>query len=107
MHCVNPEKASWTDLLPSIQQGLKDTRVVPWTEWVDTFLAAAEKDNGNGSLTGFKLRPFFEGMGEKANAELDTVKTKEHSATLRNLKPVNADWMARWMKQWGYVPTRV
>ena len=104
-HTVNPHSAEWRDLLPAVKEGLsKDIEVVPYHEWVDALEQSATKTEDVGQNPAIKLLDFFKGLEQKAggSAPLETKGTAKSSKTLAELGPVSPEWMAIWMRQWGF-----
>ena len=105
-HAVNPSKTTWTALLPHVLAALGPTvHAIPLSDWVKTLRASAETAISEGDLAinpAIKLMDFYEGLlsGESSVASLETRETEKASRTLRDLGPVQGEWMAKWIEQW-------
>lgn len=112
-HVVNPHDAEWSEMLPVVQEYfLGRLRTVSLPEWVqaleqstavdDVTKEKAGIDNGNPAvkLTGWLsdlVRQRAEGRG---NLRLDTTETSRWSERMRDMMPVNGQWMDLWLRQW-------
>ncbi|KAL4879373.1 NRPS-like enzyme [Aspergillus karnatakaensis] len=103
-HPMNPSKTSWGSLLPAVTASL-GVRPVSLTSWVDV-LAAIENpsDEDVAGRPALKLLPFFRGLaeGKSLAADIDVERAKSASSSMAEMKPVSADLMANWLKQWGF-----
>ena len=105
-HAVNPSKTTWAALLPHVLAALGPTvHAIPLSEWVKRLRASAETATSEGDLSinpAVKLMEFYEGLlsGESSVASLETRETRKASRTLRDLGPVQGEWMAKWIEQW-------
>ncbi|OJD34105.1 thioester reductase domain-containing protein [Diplodia corticola] len=116
-HLVNPRVSSYPEVvLPALRRRLGEGEgelfpAVEYAEWLRRLEdEAAKPDADPNKCPGIKLLDFFEGMGEEVKAKekgpfaglrLDTKETVKRSETLRNLKPVGADWVDIWCEGWG------
>ncbi|KAL8838457.1 MAG: hypothetical protein Q9170_002132 [Blastenia crenularia] len=108
-HAVNPDYSTWADLVPIVHRSLGEScvSVVSWSEWVD---ALAKSQHSTADITqnpGLKLLDFFATMKRDGGAglvvpRLDTERSEMKSGTLAGLKPVGAEWMERWLRQWAF-----
>ena len=110
---VNPRGTTWQSLLPTILAYYSDTgnplETVTLREWVDALQTSVSGvDRFNDSLSAnpaAKLLDFFQTLVER-EAELgpsfETSQATRASITLRDLKPVDPEWMVRWLKQWNF-----
>ena len=105
---VNPRVATWASLLPSLQRHLPNSKVVSLQEWVSTLQRLDPND-----MAEICSKPALKilGMYERLQAETmmgqrgityDTANGVRVSKTMRELQPVQGEWMDRWMEQWGY-----
>ncbi|KAH8810616.1 hypothetical protein F5884DRAFT_257643 [Xylogone sp. PMI_703] len=119
-HAVNPNKTTWDALLPTVLDQLsvtnngKDIKTVSWEQWVNALseLAAISQEKEVSSLPALKLVDFFRSLSfnfEDKGKEhpftffpFETTATSAVSDVLRELPPVNKDWMRTWLQQWGY-----
>ena len=105
-HAVNPCPTTWAALLPHVLDALGPTvQAIPFPEWVKRLRASAEGTASEGDLASnpaVKLMEFYESLlsEESSLPSLETEKTKEASQTLRDLNPVQGEWMVRWIEQW-------
>ncbi|KZF24690.1 L-aminoadipate-semialdehyde dehydrogenase [Xylona heveae TC161] len=113
-HLVNPNKASWDILIPTVQAHLaeassSDIDIVPVEKWLALLRESAQSTGAEKAHEnpGVKLLEFFEaahqaGESGRATSVLQTGKTTAKSATLNKLEPVNPDWMKIWLEQWKF-----
>lgn len=105
-HTVNPSTTTWAALLPHVLAALGPTvTAVPFSEWVTRLRGSAQTATSKGDLAinpAIKLMGFYEGLqsGESSVALLETRETEKASRTLRDLGPVQGEWMAKWIEQW-------
>ena len=114
-HVVNPHDVEWSVLLPVVQEyfGPK-VRVVSLSEWVQALEQSVVVDDSTNSNTkagddnpAVKLMEWLtdlvrqraEGHG---NARLDTKETRKRSQEMREMVPVNAQWLELWLRQWRF-----
>ena len=109
-HIVNQRATPWSALLPVVLEQFHDSqrpRQVPLRSWVDALKENAGSDPDDASKNpAVKLLPFFDELADGDSKEsavtLDTEKTAEKSERLRSLTAVGEEWMALWMRQWGF-----
>ena len=104
-HTLNPHSAEWRHLLPTVKEGLGgNVKIVPYHEWVNALEQSAAKTEDVGKNPAIKLLDFFKGLEQHAgnSQALETKETRKSSKTLAGLGPVSPEWMAIWMKQWGF-----
>ena len=110
-HLVNPNRTTWSSLLPTIVERLSTpestVQVVPLDQWVTALQdsAAATKPEDVNRNPGLKLMDFYEGVarGEKDEGVwLETRETEKESETMRSLRGVGPEWMDVWLKQWNF-----
>lgn len=113
-HIVNPHRSTWSSLVPTVQRSLGgNIRAVTLKEWVE-ILQESMVSHGQDS-TDFnrnpaaKLLPFYESVADKAeqfpdvlSATLSTKETYMRTKIMRELKPVDEEWMECWMRQWKF-----
>lgn len=107
-HAVNPRTCDWQSLLPTIQDlldGAEEFAIVPFDEWVEALRESApqtiNKKQEIEKNPAIKLLDFFEGLPRAKVPRLNTVETQKRSRTLREMRAVAPEDMARWMRQWG------
>ncbi|KAL8790158.1 MAG: hypothetical protein Q9195_006485 [Heterodermia aff. obscurata] len=109
-HIVNRRTTPWSSLLPVVLEEFsegKRPKQVSLREWVDALKESASNGSDDaGKNPAVKLLPFFDGIANGYNEEravtLDTEKTAEQSERLKSLTAVGEEWMALWMRQWGF-----
>ena len=109
-HIVNHRTTPWSTLLPVVLKAFpegKRPEQIPLTAWVDALKESASTSSDQFSKNpAIKLLPFFDGLARGTEEEravtLDTEKTSKTSERLRSLKAVGEEWMALWMRQWGF-----
>lgn len=106
-HAVNPSKAKWEDFLPVILRQLgHGTKIVSLQEWIQALMkSSAMPDLDLSANPAVKLLDFLSALGDEnapPTPEMQVDNTVEHSRTLKDLGPVNAAWMEKWLHQWGY-----
>ncbi|KAI1333833.1 L-aminoadipate-semialdehyde dehydrogenase [Xylariaceae sp. FL0016] len=108
-HAVNPQAAQWSDLVTTILAHLPEgTEAVSLSTWVSALREAGQQGTASAKdVPGLKLLDFYEGLGRdggevRSPFRLETASTRRRSPTLRTLPAVGTEWMALWMRQWGY-----
>jgi hypothetical protein len=112
-HLVNPQKAAWEDLLPSVVDRLKALAedgtldVVPLSEWVDSLISYQPDGKNSAGLSALKLVDFFQSLNiseghPTTRAVFDTTVTAANCETFEQLPSVHQGWMKIWLEQWGY-----
>lgn len=110
---VNPRSTTWQSLLPTILAYYADIgnplEAVSLREWVDALQTSVSNvDRIDGTLSAnpaAKLLDFFQTLAEREaepGPSFETTQATRASKTLRDLKPVSPEWMARWLKQWNF-----
>lgn len=101
---VNPQPASWEELLPAVKQVVPGT--VPLADWIERL----ETSRGAGSHNldenpGVKLIDFYKQTFLGPNDGRDVIIEKRNllmgSRTARELSRVKPEDLAKWMKGWG------
>ncbi|KAL4735888.1 hypothetical protein BDV11DRAFT_173426 [Aspergillus similis] len=103
-HIENPVRQPWSDLLTILANALDipPTSVVPFKEWLHRVrhfppsLAVSENPAA-------RLADFFEAHFLRMSCGgmiLDTTRSREHSATLRTLGPINRDLVIKYVEAW-------
>ena len=100
---VNPERVSWGDLVPVLQERLGVEKVVDLKEWI----VMLEQFDGTdleelSSKPALKLLDLLRDL-EAGNGDLvfETRGAMGVSETLRELRAVGDKWMRVWLEQWG------
>jgi hypothetical protein len=111
-HVVNPHTTSWSTSLSEIIQSSYPPgipiRSVSFNEWVRR-LSDTLEDMDVTSSTNITRNPAARLINFYVDAtvasgeprELSSERAEKASKTLREIKAVNRDWIANWMKQWG------
>lgn len=101
-HVVNPHSVAWSSLLPSLKSWL-DLERVSFTDWVARLKPSIE-DKPDGNVAAAGLVDFFESacQNDSEIPEIDVSKAKARSLSLQHARPINADLMERWIRQWGF-----
>ncbi|KAK7927484.1 hypothetical protein PG985_004482 [Apiospora marii] len=101
-HVSNPNTTSWATLVEYVrgQVALPKVAFATWLKHLEEnsreFLQDVDKNPA------IKLTDFYERISEgNSQVRLETSKAEGASETLRSTGAVNADWVARWMRQWG------
>ena len=107
---VNPRATSWQSLLPTIQAYYSKTplETVTLHEWVDALSARVANMENFDELSinpAARLLDFFQSLAEQENKpgpSFDTSSAAGVSKTLRELEPVRAEWMMKWLELWSF-----
>lgn len=116
-HCVNPEVITWQDLVPAIVEELstpeKKLMTVSFEEWLTRLQnSAGELDLDEAKMDEFvvqnpavKLLDFYQqllvGGGDNGtHGRLALDKSVCRSQALADLRPVQPEWMRRWISEW-------
>ena len=102
-HIENPSRQPWDEMTPLIAAALDIPRdnIIPFKEWLNRvrqFPGSTETLNPAGRLVGF-LENHFQRM-DCGGLILDTVRSQEHSQTLRSLGPVDYDLVKKYIQAW-------
>lgn len=104
-HLVNPTRADWASLIPTIQD-MYSVQPVPLVEWVNELEAIQHpSDREVEDKPSLKLLPFFRSMADKADvlsAPVSVDRSKQESKTMAALGPVSPAQMATWLAQWNF-----
>lgn len=124
-HAVNPQSLTWSNILPVVQAKLQtmvqedknaastEMRIISLPEWLEILKqSSTQQVNGreinlNEQMVrhnpAIKLLDFYLAMlvpSEQITVSLDTEKTQRLSASLRDMKPIQADMMIGWIDDW-------
>jgi thioester reductase-like protein len=107
-HLVNPCTTTWREILPAVQDFLGGSQAVSLQEWV----AELEKVDTNdvdaiAKKPAVKILDFFRSMQKSKyigakDVVLSTREAETASPVLGRLGPVRAEWIGRWMRDWGF-----
>ena len=114
-HVVNPNDAEWTELLPTVEEYFDGKlRIVSLPEWVQVLeqstavddmtieKAGPGDDNPAVKLVGWLSDLVRQRAEGRDNVKLDTKETAKWSTRMRELEPVNRQWMDLWLRQWRF-----
>lgn len=104
LHFVNPHKTHWRDVVHSIVgQGDSKVQVVPYPEWLNAVVAAAEQEDSAAEIPAVKLAAFYSEIGqpEAKRPTFSTSAAQEKSPLLADLSPVSQQWLESWIRQWN------
>ena len=113
-HLVNPRVVSWGQLYPVVQEFYSQTpsknakamEEIDYKAWLDELRKIPATKANAEKIPGLKLLDFYSSLesstGTAGLPSLETVMTQRRSATLRNLQPVNASLMRKWLQQWEF-----
>lgn len=103
-HLVNPATTTWAALIPAVQKHYP-VRPVEFSDWIQELESIENpSDEDIAAKPALKLLDFYHGLsGDGAlSAPLEVGRTKEASATMRSLGPVDEKLMDTWLKQWSF-----
>jgi hypothetical protein len=112
-HVVNPQAGSWASdiasaVIPMYTGG--GVSAVPMEEWIKRLRKSVEEAERTGNFDvetnpAIRLLDFFSsasGSGaEQGPRWLSSSKAEQSSKTLRDLGPLQKEWLENWMAQWG------
>ncbi|KAH9211309.1 putative NRPS-like enzyme [Leptodontidium sp. 2 PMI_412] len=105
-HPIHPAPTNWKSLLPAVKDALaaSDSRLRDSIEPINENTNAKESENMLQKNPGVKLLDFYEsllsedGLGKTSKMAIE--KTLESSESLRDLKPLQEDWLQGWIQGW-------
>ncbi|KAL4794339.1 hypothetical protein BDV19DRAFT_390398 [Aspergillus venezuelensis] len=104
-HLVNPTSVSWETLLDPIKS-LYRLETIPMEQWIaELGTIELRSPSDLDSKPALKLLDFYESLvaGQGAlSVPLECERAKNASYTMRALKPISADMMGNWLRQWGF-----
>lgn len=107
-HLVNPETASWEQLVPAVQEYYAasgtEIEAVDFKNWISALKALPMTQEEMQRVPGLKLLDFYEGLASAQGGlpRLATTHTAESSETLKGLGPINRNMIVNWLKQWDF-----
>ncbi|KAJ8104552.1 hypothetical protein ONZ43_g7796 [Nemania bipapillata] len=103
-HVANPHAISWGNIVPWAVDGLK-LKPVSFAEWLGKLDSCDEPLEHVEKNPAVKLIEFYREAGKTSRAQrrMMTWKATQASKTLREIGPVNREWMVAWSRQWGLV----
>ncbi|KAL2004119.1 hypothetical protein VTN02DRAFT_6583 [Thermoascus thermophilus] len=104
-HLVNPSSVPWTALIPAVQKHypVKPVELSAWVEELERIENPSESEIA--AKPALKLMDFYRGLLDvdgALSAPLEVTKTKEASATMNKLGPVDEALMDNWLRQWAF-----
>lgn len=106
-HVVNPNASSWSEMAPEIlrlyAQGT-GVRALQYEEWVEAIANSADEVVDPERNPAVKLLDFYlnvRKMGKRGPRKLPSHRAEAASRTLRDVGPVQQNWVKVWMQQWG------
>ncbi|KAI0868670.1 acetyl-CoA synthetase-like protein [Hypoxylon argillaceum] len=103
-HLANPHAISWGNIVPWAVNGLK-LKPVSFEEWLGKLEGCDEPLEDVDKNPAVKLVEFYREAGRAGGVprRMMTWKATQASKTLREIGPVNEEWMTAWSRQWGLV----
>ena len=108
-HLVNPQRTSWSQLVPGVAKVLRRkggddgcVDVVPWQEWLDRLRAVPQTKENLERNPALKLLGFYEGLGadQRGLPRLSTHRTAEQSKAMKGMGPITDELMRKWADSW-------
>ena len=111
-HVVNPNTTTWSTELTSMALAQyprnMHIRPVAFDEWVRALSKSSNKIEQGGKLDvdrnpAVRLVDIYAGASKAGQGPraLMSYRAEKASKTLREMGPVNQDWLKNWMVQWG------
>ncbi|KAL4894587.1 hypothetical protein BDV59DRAFT_200924 [Aspergillus ambiguus] len=105
-HLTNRETASWSSLIPAIQE-IFHVEPVELREWVAELGRIRNPSSADiADKPALKLLPFYRALADEQDAAmsvaLDVSRAKAASATMRVLGPISPALMKNWLSQWRF-----
>ncbi|KAJ6092951.1 hypothetical protein N7486_008240 [Penicillium sp. IBT 16267x] len=105
-HLTNYKTASWSLLIPAIQQkyNLEPVEFAAWVAELESIRSPSSAQVAE--KPALKLLSFYQGLVDETKAALsvalDVQKTKAASKTMNSLQPITASLMSNWLEQWNF-----
>ncbi|KAI0430279.1 acetyl-CoA synthetase-like protein [Xylaria sp. FL1042] len=100
-HVANPHAISWSNIVPWVVDRLR-LRTVSFEEWLNKLESSDEPLENIDKNPAIKLADFYRKAGRgRAPRRMMTWKAVQASKTLREIGPVNEEWVDAWLNQWG------
>jgi hypothetical protein len=104
-HLVNPATTTWSSLVPAVQKHypVKSVEISNWIQELESVENPSDEEVA--AKPALKLLDFYRGLLSSdgaLSAPLEVGRTKEASATMRSLGPVDEKLMDTWLKQWAF-----
>ncbi|KAI0451243.1 acetyl-CoA synthetase-like protein [Xylaria acuta] len=102
-HIANPHAISWSNIVPWAVDSLR-LKPVSFGGWLGKLESCDEPLEDVDKNPAIKLVDFYRAAGKAGTPRrMMTWKAAQASKTLREIGPVNQQWMDAWSKQWGIV----
>ncbi|KAI0111253.1 acetyl-CoA synthetase-like protein [Nemania sp. FL0031] len=100
-HVTNPHAISWGNIVPWAVDSLR-LKPVSFDEWLDKLEGSNESLEDVDKNPAVKLVEFYHEASRVGGAPrcMMTWRATQASKTLREIGPVNREWMTMWSKQW-------
>ncbi|KAI8948060.1 acetyl-CoA synthetase-like protein, partial [Xylaria longipes] len=100
-HVANPHAISWSNIVPWAVDSLR-LRPVSFGEWLGKLESCDEPLEDVDKNPAIKLVDFYRTAGKaSAPRRMMTWRASQASKTLREMGPVNQQWVHAWSKQWA------
>lgn len=104
---ANSTASEWIWLVPAIFEawGASRTEIVPFDKW----LAALNAETDLEKFPALRISDFYVGFAQEAykskneRISYDVQKAAEHSNIMAELKPVDREALATWLRQWAFL----
>lgn len=100
-HLINPAAVTWNEgILPIVKKQLGISRVVSLEEWVQLIASGPGADDVTKPNPAIKVHTFFQGLVSHSvslEALCQTEVTARASPRLKELGPVRAEWVKKWL----------
>ncbi|KAF7172586.1 hypothetical protein CNMCM5623_004757 [Aspergillus felis] len=99
-HFVNPNRATWEKVVPSVVDELRGTRkTATLADWVKKLEEhAAKPADADRPFPGVQLLDFYRSL-EGRPLKMETQHTQKRIPSLRKVSAVNEEWMRIWIRQ--------
>ncbi|KAK8051651.1 hypothetical protein PG993_003036 [Apiospora rasikravindrae] len=107
-HISNPKKVTWATFVeyPCMNITLPKATFAAWLERLEDSSRQSLQDVERNPAS--KLTEFYKRISERNRQPImETSRAEAASETLRTVGAVNADWVARWIRQWGLAKTEL
>lgn len=105
---VNPSTTTWASLIPAVQRYYPHVQPVSLSTWVselEQLSATNPSEDEVAAKPALKLLDFYRGLLHTEgglSSPIEQRQTKEGSATMRKLGPVDQPLMENWLRQWAF-----
>ncbi|KAL1969482.1 hypothetical protein VTN77DRAFT_8920 [Rasamsonia byssochlamydoides] len=105
---INPHTTAWESLIPAVQRHYPHIEPVDLATWVSELEEINSTNPSEAEVAAkpaLKLLDFYRGLLTTEgglSSPIEQRQTKEASATMRNLGPVDQPLMENWLRQWAF-----